>query len=278
MEPVDSDVVDELWLDSLLMGAFNDEEQDFTDQQPLANNNGPATTPESAICWGAQLKTLLPGGVETQPCDGAFVPGKNHLKNRFCASCKQGLLVPSSHIRTLTPELAPEFSNGRGSGFWTYGAVNGVACEYRVVNQTRGCRGAPLVIFALPPPASLGIAWGELPTEWLSSERPDLVPLAFALGTLEPLRSITQAYGAHRRNIPMHKQRRRQRRQAAQPGLPFPQDDAGQARAPLKVSGTRGQSVVIQSGRTDRVYYFYRQTDTFPVMGEWVTVCVDPTA
>jgi hypothetical protein len=45
MEPVDSDVVDELWLDSLLMGAFNDEEQDFADQQPLANKNGPATVP-----------------------------------------------------------------------------------------------------------------------------------------------------------------------------------------------------------------------------------------
>ena len=166
--------------------------------EPSRGNPAPAA-PEAA-CWGAQLKTLLPEDVQREPCDYAFVPGKNHLKNKFCASCQLGLLVPASHVRALTPALAPTFANGQGSGIWTSVTLDGSTCNYRVVNQTRACRGAPLAIFAQPPPDALAIDWGEIPREWFSSTRPDLIPLAFALGTLEPSSSIVQANGAQRRN------------------------------------------------------------------------------
>ena len=203
----DCSSADEQWLETIWNegqrepgnepGPSNDDEQG-----PSLANSEPAA-PADAACWGAQLKALLPADVERTPCDHAFVPGKNHLKNRFCESCKLGLHVPALHVRALTPALAPSFVNGRAGGFWTNGAVHGTMCEYRVVNQTRNTRGAPLVIFAQPPPASLGVAWGELPTEWLSAERPDLVPLAFALGTLEPASSIVNCTGALRRRRDM---------------------------------------------------------------------------
>ena len=187
------------WIQSLL---FTEEPEDLSQAASSSEPalGSPALAAPEAACWGAQLKTLLPEDVQREPCDSAFVPGKNHLKNKFCASCQLGLLVPASHVRALTPALAPTFANGRGSGIWTSVTLDGSTFNYRVVNHTRACRGAPLVIFAQPPPDALAIDWGEIPREWFSSTRSDLIPLAFALGTLEPSSSIMQANGAQRRN------------------------------------------------------------------------------
>ena len=184
-EALELNDLDESWLNLI-----------WHEAQDLPHASEDPASPEQALCWGAQLKMLLPDDVKVDPCDDAFVPGKNHLKNRFCLSCKLGLVVPISHVRALTPALAPEFVNGRGSGFWSHGLVNGTACDYRVVNQTRCCRGPALVIFAKPPPAAPGITWGDIPTDWLSSAQPDLMHLACALGTLEPRGSITRPIGA----------------------------------------------------------------------------------
>ena len=61
----------------------------------------PASPAPETVCWGAQLMALLPGDVQRKPCDGAFVPGKNHFKNKFCSSCQTGLLVPASHVLAM---------------------------------------------------------------------------------------------------------------------------------------------------------------------------------
>ena len=40
-----------------------------------------------------------------------FVPGKLHFKNKFCANCKEGILVPLAQVRAITAEQAAYFIN-----------------------------------------------------------------------------------------------------------------------------------------------------------------------
>ena len=54
-------------------------------------------------CWGAML-----GSVD---CTPNFVPGKLHFKNKFCANCKEGILVPLAQVRAITAEQAAYFIN-----------------------------------------------------------------------------------------------------------------------------------------------------------------------
>ena len=62
--------------------------------------------PEVATCWGAQLH--FNGDAN---CTPNFVPGKLHFKNKFCANCKEGILVPLAQVRAITAEQASYFIN-----------------------------------------------------------------------------------------------------------------------------------------------------------------------
>ena len=200
--------VDDLW--QLVAAPLSAQETDPELEGLLAFEPGAAAASSSSVhgpqpssgtaqtvsrCWGAQLKALH---VAVQPqCDADFVTGKTHLKNKFCTGCRQGFLVPASHVRALTPELALTFVNSNGSGVWSrvqHGATIGL--DYRLANQTKNCHGTPLVIFRATPP---NMAWAPLPPEWLSRSGTgmlDTICFVIANGTLVPMGAITRAYGA----------------------------------------------------------------------------------
>ena len=57
----------------------------------------------NTCCWGAMLGSA--------DCTPNFVPGKLHFKNKFCANCKEGILVPLAQVRAITAEQAAYFIN-----------------------------------------------------------------------------------------------------------------------------------------------------------------------
>lgn len=129
------------------------------------------TSNEAECCWGLRLKQLWGRPASEQPpCEPGFRRGKGHMKNKFCVSCRrQGVDIPASHCRVLTPELEEIFVNSTTGGFWTStkpGKVDGLGqIEYRRVNQTKLCRGPQMALFRhfVPP-----LAWATLPSDWLS--------------------------------------------------------------------------------------------------------------
>ncbi|MGB2469845.1 MAG: DNA gyrase subunit A, partial [Flavobacteriales bacterium] len=103
--------------------------------------------PEVATCWGAQLH--FNGDAN---CTPNFVPGKLHFKNKFCANCKEGILVPLAHVRGVSAELAACFVNKRSEGFWNIAPKSMGGGKYRILNNTAGSIGPRLALFRDHPP------------------------------------------------------------------------------------------------------------------------------
>ena len=95
-------------------------------------------------CWGAML-----GSVD---CTPNFVPGKLHFKNKFCANCKEGILVPLAHVRGVSAELAACFVNKRSEGFWNSAPKSMGGGQYRILNNTAGSTGPWIAVFRDQPP------------------------------------------------------------------------------------------------------------------------------
>ena len=111
-------------------------------------------------CWGAALISTADG------CTRGFIPGKGHLKNKFCPDCVQhGIFVDARRVRAITESMHGEFANARGAGLWTtIRTQDQVDHRYRLVNQTHLCKGPRLVVFEAEPPHS--VAWAP----WATAE------------------------------------------------------------------------------------------------------------
>ena len=96
-------------------------------------------------CWGALL-----GGVE---CTPGFVPGKLHFKNKFCTSCKEGILVPLAQVRALRDDQAAYFINRFSKGFWNNAPASMGGGQYRILNNTAGCVPPLMAVFSGQPPS-----------------------------------------------------------------------------------------------------------------------------
>jgi hypothetical protein len=145
-------------------------------------------------CWGAPLKALH--FLVQPPCDADFVPDKKHMKNKFCARCSQGILVPSSHVRALTTELAHTFANSSTRSVWSRLRHGEVSVDFRVANQTQKCRGSAVAIFRTQPP---DLEWAQMPPHWLSRSTTgelDTVCFVVANGTMVPSGAIAPGYQA----------------------------------------------------------------------------------
>ena len=60
------------------------------------------------ICWGDELGRVA-GVLNDSCCEPGFVPGKGHLKNKFCVRCRErDFKVPVAHLCALTPQLESE--------------------------------------------------------------------------------------------------------------------------------------------------------------------------
>ena len=122
---------------------------------------GEEIVPECVICWGAQLN----GGAS---CSPDFVPGKLHFKNKFCDTCKEGILIPLAQVRALSNELASCFANKRSEGFWNNAPKSMGGGQYRILNNTAGSIGPRLALFRDQPP----------PFQWqaISRSNPHFLP------------------------------------------------------------------------------------------------------
>ena len=113
--------------------------------------------PEIATCWGAQLKGSCAN------CTPNFLPGKLHFKNKFCDTCKDGILIPVAQVRVVSNELAACFANKRSEGFWNIAPRSMGGGKYRILNNTAGSIGPRLALFRDQPP----------PFQWRAISRPN---------------------------------------------------------------------------------------------------------
>lgn len=153
----------------------------------LANLDRNAPLDNSSRCWGAELTG------DSSRCTPGFLLGHAHFKNKFCAACRQSILVPVERVRALTSELQPMFSNTLRAGFWKTASPFIGGGLVRVVNNTHACEGPYLALYKEPPPEH---AWGELPAGWVVDGQ---VQLTVAKGTLVPVAALWHPASGDRR-------------------------------------------------------------------------------
>ena len=141
----------------------------FPDDQDLPDIPAvPGTAdPAPSQCWGGELSG------DATHCTPGFVPGSNHLKSKWCAHCTQfGIVVAASRVRAIGTELHGTLTNGRGSGMYMHLPVQPADAaqparappRYRLINQTKDCRGPRMVVFENPtPPPELEDLWSPMP-------------------------------------------------------------------------------------------------------------------
>ena len=113
-------------------------------------------------CWGASLN----GGAL---CTPYFQPGSVKFKGKFCETClKDGIIVPSSRIRALSPEQAKQATNKHSGGFWNQAPQSLGGRLFRTINNTALCAGSWLAIFRDEPPA---LDFPDLPDHWAPQPR-----------------------------------------------------------------------------------------------------------
>ena len=94
--------------------------------------------------------------------------GGEKLIDKFCSVCRTtGVRVAADRVRALLPEQYDRFANSRKEGFWTEGS--GGTPRFRVVNHTKECSGAWLVLFEKEP-VGVPIDWAPIPPDWLETE------------------------------------------------------------------------------------------------------------
>ena len=138
----------------------------------------------SQQCWGAMLAESC--GCRTSECTAGFVRGKNHLKNKFCDTCRlHGIFVRVDRVWTLPDGClcVDNLSNGHGAGLWTSMPAH-ASVGFRLINQSHKCKGPRMIVcnHELPPAASA--AWAPLDDKYVIDGR--WVHLHLNSGTLVP--------------------------------------------------------------------------------------------
>jgi hypothetical protein len=128
--------------------------------------------------------------VSAEWCSPSFLAGARHFKTKFCYHCRQEMAVPVERVRALNDRLEKIFVNRNNGGLWTPLPEHLGGGRYRVINHSKGCIGAHLVIFETAAPA---MDWPPLPQSWVSDD--GHVHLFLSKGTLVPtaLRRLTVA-------------------------------------------------------------------------------------
>ena len=104
------------------------------------------------------------------------------LIDKFCSVCRTtGVRVAAERVRALLPEQYDRFANSRKEGFWTEGS--GTTPRFRVVNHTKECTGAWLVLFEKEP-VGVPVNWAPMPPDWLESV--DYMRLWLSKSTMVP--------------------------------------------------------------------------------------------
>eukprot|EP00325_Prymnesiales_sp_UTEX-LB-985_P007678 CAMPEP_0174711968 /NCGR_PEP_ID=MMETSP1094-20130205/13122_1 /TAXON_ID=156173 /ORGANISM="Chrysochromulina brevifilum, Strain UTEX LB 985" /LENGTH=405 /DNA_ID=CAMNT_0015910977 /DNA_START=84 /DNA_END=1298 /DNA_ORIENTATION=+ len=150
---------------------------------------------QTEMCHGRLMRVEGPNEGAPIRCDASFRAQGPHLQDKFCTICRsEGILVPASRLRALSEVAMPHFQNNANEGFWKSSPI--LPCRYRLINQTKDCRGPPLILLdndvQLPitlvgdqlngqPPASL---WLELPAQDVDEDMESFRRLWVAKGTM----------------------------------------------------------------------------------------------
>ena len=178
-----------------------DKRAETGDESPSSPGGASVNAPQ---CWGEQIRNAFPDiqGAESARCVHGFIRGKGHLKNKFCTRCREGFDVPASQCRALAPgELSAVFRNYSGVGLWARTPPQYGEKRFRLVNQTKQCRGQRIAIFVEKPP---DIESEPIPSAWISSTPECSTPVirfVIACGTLVPAAAITRAFGLQQHEI-----------------------------------------------------------------------------
>jgi len=119
---------------------------------------------EAPRCWGAILSARY------GCCDDNFQPDGKHLSDKVCERChSEGSRIPVSRVRALHDGQERRFTNGHTAGLFSQAHPNLPMC--RLINHTRDCTGARLVIFEREPPehGEFHNSWATIPEEWVES-------------------------------------------------------------------------------------------------------------
>ena len=165
------------------------------DEEPPSGPTVPLTDYVVGPCWGAQLCG------SAALCTPDFVPGKNHLKSKWCAHCTaHGVPVAAARVRAIDASLHATLANARGIGLYTkLPTAEGVLltappARYRLINQTKECKGARLVVFEeAAPPTELEDLWAPMPPDIV---RDGWVHLRLSQGTIIPVLHGSASSGA----------------------------------------------------------------------------------
>ena len=197
-----------------------DKRAETGDESPSSPGGASVNAPQ---CWGEQIRNAFPDiqGAESARCVHGFIRGKGHLKNKFCTRCREGFDVPASQCRALAPgELSAVFRNYSGVGLWARTPPQYGEKRFRLVNQTKQCRGPRIAVEAARHRV------GTDP-ERMDLEHPRVLDtghhFVIACGTLVPAAAITRAFGLQQHEIQqrakekMHSVGARRRRPAHHP-------------------------------------------------------------
>jgi len=142
-------------------------------------------------CWGALLQ-----GICADACQAPLDRNCRHFKTKFCQKCRWAMAVPATRVRVLSDEMTCVLENRRSTGMWTTAPKRAGKFRFRVVNNTKDCRGRPLVIFEKPPPSC--VPCEELDPELLDER--GMVQLCVCKGTAVPIHHVK---GRKRVEFPM---------------------------------------------------------------------------
>ena len=156
--------------------------------EPGTENGECVEVDHSDECWGAELKRDITScdlrSCSLASCTPGFVSGLAHFKSKFCTACCEGIAVPASRVRTLTPEMQVEahawYDNSQRAGFWKMASPAMGGGKVRIANNTITCDGPWLVVYQGEPPE---LPFGPMPPEWVSG---GYVRFTVTKGTLVP--------------------------------------------------------------------------------------------
>lgn len=155
-------------------------------QEVRARQSASAAPCRKSTCWGAEIKRLTGYAA---PCTPGFVPGKGHLKNKFCSACHQsGWDVPEAHLRVPPAGSEGSFHNVGSAGLWSQ---YGEGVRFRLLNHTQPRNGSRAILFDVP---TSSVGWAPTPREWLTDDG-QFVTLIIVGGTLAPKGAVRRTHG-----------------------------------------------------------------------------------
>jgi len=143
-------------------------------------------------CWGAEIKGTSEG------CTHGFKRKGAKFKDKFCSTCRGGVMCPLSRIWILSPEESKRCFRGNSlsDGFWSScllatvtpdGDKTPIRRAFRVINHSYECSGPHVIVFKnAPHPVDTAVSSLALPSQWAAARDGTNLQLRIKRSTLAP--------------------------------------------------------------------------------------------